>query len=171
MKKLVKLMTMFILVVGLFACNSTGNSDIVIDPTNVGDDSTVITFSIDNRILNLPENYDKLNDSYKKFVDESGYIVKDLKVELKSEASVLDVLEAVTEEKGIAVSYGDMGTMKYVISINHIDAAILGGYSGWMVRVNGEFPPVGMEEIILKDGDVVDILFTTDMGEDIKKLD
>ena len=43
----------------------------------------------------------------------------------------------------------------------------LGPLSGWMYRVNGEFPNKGCSDYELKDGDVIEWVYTCDLGQDI----
>jgi len=43
-----------------------------------------------------------------------------------------------------------------------------GDLSGWMYRVNGEFPSVGCGYYALSDGDCVEWLYTTDLGRDLE---
>ena len=42
-----------------------------------------------------------------------------------------------------------------------------GELSGWMYRVNGVFPNKGCSAYTLSDGDVVEWLYTCDLGKDI----
>ncbi|MFR0872451.1 MAG: DUF4430 domain-containing protein [Oscillospiraceae bacterium] len=42
-----------------------------------------------------------------------------------------------------------------------------GELSGWMYRVNGEFPQVYAGEFTLHEGDVVEFVYTCDLGGDV----
>ena len=43
-----------------------------------------------------------------------------------------------------------------------------GEMSGWMYRVNGEFPDVGCGAYQLRDGDVIEWLYTREIGRDLE---
>lgn len=55
----------------------------------------------------------------------------------------------------------------YIESINDWGEFSDGNLSGWMYRVNGVFPKYSCSVYTLKDGDVVEWLFTRDLGADI----
>ena len=56
----------------------------------------------------------------------------------------------------------------YIVSINGLAEFDYGPLSGWMFRINnGSFPPFAASEILLQDGDIVEWLYTHNLGEDI----
>ncbi|MBC5636757.1 DUF4430 domain-containing protein [Ornithinibacillus sp. BX22] len=80
---------------------------------------------------------------------------------------VLDALINATEENDITLSYRGTGATAYVEGIDDIYEFDRGPGSGWMYRVNGVFPNRGAGVIPLVPGDVVEWLYTTDLGNDI----
>ena len=54
-----------------------------------------------------------------------------------------------------------------VQGIHHLYEFSCGPLSGWMYRVNGEFPNKGCSDYELKDGDVIEWVYTCDLGQDI----
>ncbi|MBO4934396.1 MAG: DUF4430 domain-containing protein [Clostridia bacterium] len=50
---------------------------------------------------------------------------------------------------------GATGSAPYITDINGDVAGAMGGYSGWLYTVNGEEPPVGVNNYNLKEGDSV----------------
>jgi len=58
----------------------------------------------------------------------------------------------------------------YVERINGWGEFSDGPQSGWMYRVNGVFPSYSSSLRVLQDGDVVEWLFTRDLGEDLRGL-
>ena len=42
-----------------------------------------------------------------------------------------------------------------------------GDMSGWMYRVDGEFPDYGCSRYVLHDGQVVEWVYTCDLGRDV----
>ena len=55
----------------------------------------------------------------------------------------------------------------YVVSIDGFGELADGPLSGWMYKVNGESPDYSASLYFLKDGDVVEWVYTRDIGEDI----
>lgn len=150
--------------------NGNTDSSIVINKDSNDEKAKKITYTIDTRVLNEKENYDKLSDELKKYVNDDGYIIKDLKVEITKDHTVVEVLDAIAKEKDINIEYASMEKMSYVEAINHIGAKAVGDMSGWLYQVNGEFPSTGINDTELKDGDVVTFIYTADGGNDIANL-
>lgn len=55
----------------------------------------------------------------------------------------------------------------YIEGINNLYEFDCGELSGWMYKVNGWFPNYGASRYQLQDGDVVDWVYTCDLGRDI----
>lgn len=55
----------------------------------------------------------------------------------------------------------------YVAGINNLYEFDCGELSGWMYKVNGWFPNYGASRYQLQDGDVIDWVYTCDLGRDI----
>ena len=55
----------------------------------------------------------------------------------------------------------------YVEGIGNLYEFDAGELSGWMYRVNGEFPNFGCSKYILKNGDKVEFVYTCDLGKDV----
>ena len=62
-----------------------------------------------------------------------------------------------------SANYGSV----YVQGINNLYEFSCGELSGWMYRVNGVFPNYGCSKYVLKDGDVVEWVYTCDLGRDV----
>ena len=85
-------------------------------------------------------------------------------------STVFDVLREVCRLNGIQLDYESnsiYGTA-YIKGINSLYENDYGDLSGWMYRVNGDFPSVGCGYLVLSDGDCVEWLYTTNLGEDLK---
>ena len=57
--------------------------------------------------------------------------------------------------------------MVYISGINYLYEFDFGDLSGWMYRVNDTAPSVGCGEYHLSDGDFIEWLYTTDIGNDL----
>ena len=83
--------------------------------------------------------------------------------------SVYDVLQRVCRENGIHMesSWTPMYNSAYVEGINNLYEFDVSQGSGWMYRVNGWFPNYGCSRYALQNGDVVEWLYTCDLGNDV----
>ncbi|WP_367370411.1 DUF4430 domain-containing protein [Latilactobacillus curvatus] len=87
-------------------------------------------------------------------------------VEIKDGDMVIDVLKRDLASKGMALSYKGTGATVYVRGINGIFEFDRGGQSGWLYRVNGVFPDHSCGNYPVKNGDVIDWMYTEDLGHD-----
>jgi hypothetical protein len=55
----------------------------------------------------------------------------------------------------------------YIMGINNLYEFDAGELSGWMYKANGEFPNYGCSRYQLKPGDVIEWIYTCDLGRDI----
>lgn len=79
-----------------------------------------------------------------------------------------DVLVDAVRENGIQMDSGGADGMMYVSGINYLYEFDYGDLSGWMYRVNGEIPSVSCDEYMLSDGDIVEWLYTCNLGNDLQ---
>lgn len=98
---------------------------------------------------------------------EVGTILAPYEVEILDGETVFDVLKKVTKEKEILLEFKGSGGMSYVEGISNLYEFDHGPGSGWMFSVNGEFPSMSAGKISLAPGDVIQWLYTQDMGKDI----
>lgn len=100
-----------------------------------------------------------------------GIILNDTEFSIENGETVFDVLLSATKKNRIQFDYeggseNDYGFV-YVKGINYLYEFDCGELSGWMYKVNGETPNVGCSGYELKDGDVVEWVYTTNLGKDI----
>ncbi|MFA9458748.1 DUF4430 domain-containing protein [Halalkalibacter sp. AB-rgal2] len=101
-------------------------------------------------------------------VAESDTILAPVTVEINEGDTVLDVLINVTRKNKIHMSFrGGTGANAYVEGIDNLYEFDRGQGSGWMYRVNGIFPNRGAGVVPLLDGDVIEWLYTVDLGKDL----
>lgn len=83
--------------------------------------------------------------------------------------SVFDVLQRVCREKSIHMetSFTPIYNSAYVEGIHNLYEYDCGSGSGWMYCVNGFFPNYGCSQYKLRNGDVVEWRYTTNLGADI----
>ena len=167
---IVALIAIFLIVV--IACGKNIQSVEDYYLTHIDDitpDSQTVTVSI--RSDTVFDNWDKLDDNlkYEKYVPQSGAILDDYKMVLRKGDTVYDVLNRAVRHHKIhmecvySANYGSV----YVQGINNLYEFSCGELSGWMYRVNGVFPNYGCSKYVLKDGDVVEWVYTCDLGRDV----
>lgn len=106
-------------------------------------------------------------DGLESVIPESGVILGAITVYFEEGESVFDVLLRTTRAHGIHMSHIGTSARAYIRGIGNIYERDVGPLSGWMYRVNGVFPNVGSGSYILSDGDVIEWMYTVDLGRDI----
>ena len=135
--------------------------------TSSAGSSATCTFSIScATILN---NWDKCDESKKPLVPADGVILPTTTVTFTEGESVFDVLQRLCRENGIHMesSWTPMYNSAYVEGINNLYEFDVGSLSGWMYSVNGWFPNYGCSRYALQNGDVVNWVYTCDLGYDV----
>ncbi|MEV5028885.1 DUF4430 domain-containing protein [Paenibacillus sp. LPE1-1-1.1] len=99
--------------------------------------------------------------------EKTGTVLAATAVELQKDDTVLEVLKRTTRKNKIQMEYRGVKAAAYIEGIDNLYEFDLGAKSGWMYRVNGEFPNKSAGAFKLKDGDVIEWLYTIDLGEDL----
>ena len=83
--------------------------------------------------------------------------------------SVFDVLKRVTRQQRIHMEFEmtPIYNSAYIEGIHNLYEFDCGNLSGWMYKVNGWFPNYGCSRYQLKQGDVVEWVYTCDLGKDV----
>ena len=149
-----------LLICGVLLLNFTSVKDYYsVNLSSVGEGDNTVTISIGCRILEgIEEN-----------IPEDGYILKPTKYVINEGDTVFDVLLAVTRANRIKINYtGSAGGMLsvYVSSIAGYSEMQYGALSGWIYRVNNYTPDVGCGSYDVKNGDVIEWVYTLDLGKD-----
>lgn len=82
-------------------------------------------------------------------------------IEYEEGMSAYDALKVLAENYGITIKSSGLGQAVYVKGINGLMEFDYGGQSGWKYKVNGSYPSLGAGAYILKDGDQVEWLYST----------
>ena len=112
---------------------------------------------------------DKCVESKKFLVPADGIVFPATKVEFSEGESVFDVLQRVCRDNAIHMesNWTPMYNSAYVEGINNLYEFDVGSLSGWMYSVNGWFPNYGCSRYALQNGDVVNWVYTCDLGYDV----
>lgn len=138
----------------------------------VTDESKTVFLSID--VSTILDNYELLDDHLKdeKYVPANGIILAQTEYLLRQGDTVSDVLFRALRHEQIhfdyTSAYFSAFSSVYIKGINHIYEFSVGPLSGWMYRVNGKFPNYGVDLYVLNDQDVIEFVFTCDLGRDVK---
>ena len=131
------------------------------------------TVTLEIRCDTVLKNYENLDDRLKsdEYVPPDGVILPATEYELFEGDTVFSVLSRAVREKKIQMEYqgadGNGYKTVYVQGIHHLYEFSCGPLSGWMYRVNGEFPSEGIDSIELHNGDKVEWLFSCNGGADV----
>lgn len=145
---------------------SSGKQDVANDEESSGSSHTC-TISIScATILN---NMSDLKSGKEEFVPSDGWILAASEVEFTEGESVHDVLQRVCKQAGIQMesSFTPAYNSAYVEGINNLYEFDCGQLSGWMYSVNGWFPNYGCSKYTVQDGDVINWVYTCNLGKDV----
>ena len=131
-------------------------------------DSKKNTVTITIRCDTAVNNGMHLESKWAGIVPASGVILPVTTVEIEEGDTVFDVLSYVCDKYKIHMSYrGGTSSGCYVEGINNLYEFDVGSLSGWMYSVNGWFPNYGCSRYALQNGDVVNWVYTCDLGYDV----
>lgn len=139
------------------------------DVKNSESSATVHTCTISISCSTILNNMGDLTAGKEEFVPSNGQILAPSTVEFTEGESVHDVLKRVCKEAGIHMesTYTPMYDSAYVEGINQLYEFDCGELSGWMYNVNGWFPNYGCSKYKVEDGDVINWVYTCNLGKDV----
>ncbi len=114
-------------------------------------------------------NKDMLDTSKADILPEDGVIFPETTVYFSEGESVYDVLvrEMMNAKIHMESENTPMYKSAYIEGIATLYEYDCGPLSGWMYKVNGEFPNYGCSAYVLSDGDRVEWVYTCDLGKDV----
>lgn len=135
----------------------------------VRDDNAELTCTFSISCATILDNWDKCDESKKPLVPADGVILPSTTVTFSEGESVFDVLQRVCRDNKIHMEsvWTPMYNSAYVEGIHNLYEFDVGSLSGWMYSVNGWFPNYGCSRYALQSGDVVEWVYTCDLGYDI----
>ena len=114
-------------------------------------------------------NLDHFNADKLDVLPKNGVILPATKVTFYEGESVFHVLQREMKQVGIQMEFKNtpLYNSAYIEGIDNIYELDCGDLSGWMYRVNGWFPNYGCSRYQLQDGDVIQWVYTCDLGRDV----
>lgn len=109
------------------------------------------------------------NEAVIPYVPANGVILATTEVEYTPGENVFEVLKRVTRDQGIQMEFRDdpLYSGAYIEGINYLYEFDGGTLSGWMYKVNGQFPNYGCSQYFVEDGDEIVWMYTCDLGRDV----
>ena len=113
---------------------------------------------------------DSITDREKvnRYIPDDGIILDTTEYAVNDGDTVYDVLFAAVRANDIPMDNRGAKGSAYIAGINFLYEFDYGELSGWMYRVNGEFPDVGCQSYYVSDGDEIEWLYTTNIGKDLE---
>ena len=134
-------------------------------------DSETVTISI--RCDTVLSNLDDLDPALIQgdYFPSDGVILPPTEYVLRPGDTVFDILDRAVRYNKIQMEYqgsdeNSYGSV-YIRGINYLYEFSCGPLSGWMYRVDGEYPNFGCSKYELKDGQNIEWIYTCDLGEDV----
>lgn len=113
------------------------------------------------------DNMDKIDQAInpQDVIPDDGMVIYPCEVALADGSTALDALIAAAREDRIQVDYSGTSYGVYISGIGHVYEFGFGAMSGWLYRVNGEYPQMSCGAYDLKNGDVVEFVYTCELGD------
>lgn len=140
-----------------------------VEPEDAVIGSTAYTCTISVSCSTLLDNMSLLDEEKKELVPDDGWILEPVAVTFYEGESVFNTLQRTLKQNGIQMEYVNtpIYNSAYIEGIGNLYEFDAGELSGWEYRVNSWFPGYGCSRYQLQDGDVVEWVYTCDLGEDV----
>ena len=127
------------------------------------------TCTISISCASILDNLELCNPEKVELVPEDGWILEPVQVPFSGGESAFDVLQRVCQENRIHMEFTDtpLYNSAYIEGIGNLYEFDCGETSGWMYKVNDWVPNYGCSRYQLKDGDVIEWVYTCDLGDDV----
>ena len=140
-----------------------------VDPQNVtvGDGEFTVILSV--RCDTILNNMNLLNREKHELVPADGLIFPETVVTAYEGESVFDVLRREMRRARTHMEFRNtpIYNSAYIIGINNLYEFDTGELSGWLYKVNGWFPNYGCSRYQLQADDVIELVYTCDLGHDL----
>ncbi len=140
-----------------------------IDPQDVEISDTKHTCFLSVNCSSIKENIDWLDKEKTELVPEDGAIFPLTEVTFYEGESVFNLLQREMKKNKIHMEFekSPMFNSAYIEGINNLYEFDCGELSGWVYKVNSWFPNYGCSRYSLKQDDVVEWVYTCDLGKDV----
>ncbi|MDR2646904.1 MAG: DUF4430 domain-containing protein [Oscillospiraceae bacterium] len=129
----------------------------------------ILTATLSIQCGTIGNNMDRLKAGKEAHVPPNGTIMAEKTVTFTQGETVFNILQRETRANGIQMEFSNnpMFNSVYIEGINNLYEFDCGELSGWMYKVNGVFPNYGCSQYQPKQGDVIEWVYTCDLGNDV----
>jgi len=140
-----------------------------VEPGTVKITNKAKTCTLSIECKTILDNMDSLDKEKVELVPEDGIIMPATKVTFYEGESVFNLLQRETKNNKIHMEFSNTPVYNsaYIEGIHNLYEFDCGELSGWMYKVNGWFPNYGCSRYIIKEGDVIEWVYTCDLGRDV----
>ena len=140
-----------------------------VEPQDVTVSDTEYTCTLSISCATILDNMELCNKEKRELVPEDGWILKPMTVTFYEGESVFNILQRTCKQQKIHMEFENTPVYNsaYVEGIHNLYEFDVGNLSGWMYRVNGWFPNYGCSRYQLQNGDVIEWVYTCDLGDDV----
>ncbi len=124
------------------------------------------TCSLSIKCNTVFDNLDKLKDGKAELLPQDGIMYENNNIDFDEGETVLDIVVGETKKNNIAIDYTAFGSA-YIKSIGNLAEFDCGGQSGWLYRVNGEILNLATNQYVIKNGDIIELVYSCKLGRDI----
>lgn len=139
------------------------------EPETATISNTLLTCTLSVRCDTILSNMDWLTEGKADLVPEDGVIFPETQVSFYEGESVFNVLVRELKQQKIHLEFTNtpLYNSAYIEGIHNLYEFDVGEGSGWMYSVNDWFPNYGCSRYSLADGDVIEWVYTCDLGDDV----
>jgi hypothetical protein len=139
------------------------------EPQDVVKGAMSYTCTLSISCSTILDNMDLCDPEKKELIPEDGWILQPMTVTFYEGESVFNVLQRTCKQLKIHMAFRNtpIYNSAYIESIHNLYEFDVGELSGWMYEVNEWFPNYGCSRYQLKDGDIVNWVYTCDLGYDV----
>ncbi len=132
--------------------------------------SDKLTCRLSVRCDTILNNMDKVKEEKKKIIPKDGIIYSEKEVEFFENETAFNVLLREMKQNRIHFEFEKTPAYNsmYVEGIGNIYEFDAGELSGWLYKVNGKFLSHSLSEQKVKNGDIIEIIYTCNLGNDLK---
>ena len=140
-----------------------------VEPQDVTIGNTAYTCTISISCSTILNNMDLCDPAKVDLVPADGWILQPITVTFYECESVFNVLQRVCKQQKIHMEFENtpIYNSAYIEGINNLYEFDVGELSGWMYKVNEWFPNYGCSRYALKNGDIINWVYTCDLGHDV----
>lgn len=140
-----------------------------VEPQKAEMEDTEMHCTISISCSSLLENTNLLDEEKIELIPSDGWVLKPMEVVFHEGENVFHVLQRVCKQQKIHLEFMDVPLYNsaYIEGIHNLYEFDAGDLSGWMYQVNGWFPNYGCSRYQLQDGDVIQWVYTCDLGNDV----